>query len=323
MRSRTICAVPITAVTLVIVTACSGGSTPPLPSIPAPPSVAPAAATTPPPLKGCSDNNKTRVQSFAPNGTLAALGVDSATVKKIRQRGRLIAGVSADNLLFGYRNPLTGNLEGFDINMARAVAASIFGTAAGHIEYVVEDFAQRIPDLQSGRVDIVADIMTINCSRWRQIDFSTEYYHAGQQVLVRKDARFNDINQMNGRKVCVAADSTGSQDVKRFPRVKAIHVPDISDCMVLFQEGSIDGILSDDTVVRGFADQDPYVKILPRKLTNEPYGLGMSKQDPTFARYVNALLAQMRSDGTWASIYRKWLGSPPKPPSAVYGRSET
>jgi polar amino acid transport system substrate-binding protein len=169
----------------------------------------------------------------------------------------------------------------------------------------------------------VADIMTINCSRWSQIDFSTEYYHAGQQVLVRKDAPFTDITQMNGRTICVAADSTGSQDVKRFPQVKATHVPDISDCMVLFQEGAVDGILSDDTVVEGFAKQDPYAKILSRKLTNEPYGLGMSKHDPTFVRYVNALLAQMRSDGAWTSIYRKWLGRPTTPPPAVYGRTQT
>jgi polar amino acid transport system substrate-binding protein len=321
MRPRTLVTVALGAVSLTIVTACGSGSTPPLPSAAPQATAAEPAAATAPPLPGCSDNNKTSVESFAPGGTLATLAADSATIRKIKRRGRLIVGVSADNLLFGYRNPLTGKLEGFDIDMAKAVAASIFGTATGHVEYVVENFAQRIPDLLAGRVDIVADIMTINCARWGQIDFSTEYYHAGQQVLVRKDAPFADIKQMKGLTVCTAQGSTGSENVKRFPQVKAIQVPDISDCMVRFQEGAVDGIFSDDTVLRGFAEQDPYAKLLPRKLTNEPYGLGMPERDPTFVRYVNALLAQMRNDGAWASIYRKWLGNPPSPPPAVYGRA--
>ncbi len=77
--------------------------------------------------------------------------------------------------------------------MVNAVAHAIFGdNIKGKIEYRVENFAQRIPDLQSGRVDLVADIMTINCTRWSQIAFSSEYFRAGQQVLVRKNSPYTD-----------------------------------------------------------------------------------------------------------------------------------
>ena len=95
--------------------------------------------------------------------------------------------MSADTLLFGYRNPLTGNLEGFDIDLVRQVAQAIFGDP-NRVEYKVLTYAQRIPALQDGSVDIVADVMTINCERWQQIAFSSQYFDAGQKVLVRTDS---------------------------------------------------------------------------------------------------------------------------------------
>jgi polar amino acid transport system substrate-binding protein len=92
--------------------------------------------------------------------------------------------------------------------------------------------------------------------------------------------------------------------------------------MVLFQQGSVEGIVSDNTVLNGFATQDPYAHVVGPQFTNEPYGLGFNKADVNLVRYVNALLAKWRTDGTWAAIYHKWLpGAVPSPPPAVYGRA--
>lgn len=303
-----------------LVAGCSAGSTPPLPKV-APSSSSPAPTSSAPPAPGCSDKNKTRVESYPPD----ALPADSATVAKIKRRGVLRAGVAADNLLFGYRNPITGVLEGFDIDVVNEVAKAIFGTASGHVEYVVENFAQRIPDLQSGKVDMVADIMTINCARWGQIAFSTVYFQAGQQVLVRKNAPYKSIADLNGKKVCTAKGSTGNENVKSlFPQVRRVIVDNISDCMVLFQQGAVEGIVSDNTVLNGFAAQDPYAQIVGPQFTNEPYGLGFNKANVDFVRYVNALLEKWLNpnDGTWAAIYHKWLpGAVPKAPPTSFDRA--
>ncbi len=318
MTARWLAVVAAAAMTL---SACSAGSTPPLPTVAASPSASPSAAASVAPLAGCNDNDSTRVESYAPGGSVAQL-MSGTTVDAIKKRGRLIAGVSADNLLFGYRDPLSGNLEGFDIDMVSAVAKAIFGTATGHVQYVVVSFSQRIPALTSGQVDLVADIMTINCARWAQIAFSTEYFHAGQQVLARRDSTITGIGDLNGKKVCTATGSTSSEKLKSsYPKVDAVLVADISDCMVLFQQGSVDAIMSDNTVVAGFAAQDPYARVVGPQITSEPYGLGIPKQNTDFVRFVNAVLEQMRTDGTWARIYSTWLtGSVPTPPVAVYGR---
>jgi polar amino acid transport system substrate-binding protein len=241
----------------------------------------------------------------------------------IQQRGRLIAGVSADTLLFGYRNPLTGKLEGFDIDVIRQVAQAIFGDP-NRVEYKVVTYAQRIPALLDGSVDIVADVMTVNCERWQQIAFSSQYFDAGQKILVRTDSPATGIADLDGKRMCAANGSTNIENLKNYPKVKVTPVDDISDCMVLFQQGAVDSVTGDDTVLAGFVAQDPYAKIVGAPLTSEPYGLGIARTHPDFVQFVNSILERLRSDGTWAQMYRQWLrptGAVPNPPPAVYGRN--
>jgi polar amino acid transport system substrate-binding protein len=314
--------VALLVVVVALLAGCSAGSTPILPTVAASPPSSSAPATTAPALAGCSDANSTRVASYAPTGSVSQLLSSGQTVQAIKARGRLIAGVSADNLLFGFRDPISGNLVGFDIDMVSQIAKAIFGTATGHVQYVVVSFAQRIPALTSGKVDLIADIMTINCARWGQINFSSEYFHAGQQVMVRRDSTVAGIEDLNGNNVCTAKGSTSSDKLaSTYKQVKAVLVDDISDCMVLFQQSAVDAVMSDNTVVAGFVAQDPYAKVVGPQITDEPYGLGIPKQNKDFVQFVNAVLAQMRTDGSWAQIYTQWLKTTaPNPPVAVYGR---
>ena len=78
-----------------------------------------------------------------------------------------------------------------------------------------------------------------------------------------------------------------------------------TDCMVLWQQGQVDAIAADDAILAGLAAQDPSAKIVgDQSLESEPYGLGISKDHPEFVQYVNAVLDQMRSDGSWQRAYQ-------------------
>ena len=98
-----------------------------------------------------------------------------------------------------YLNPLTGKIEGFDIDMVHAVAKAIFGNP-NKVEFKAISDAQRIPEVQSGAVNIVAHTMTINCARLQQVDFSTVYYDAGQRVLVEATRRSRASRISAGRR---------------------------------------------------------------------------------------------------------------------------
>jgi polar amino acid transport system substrate-binding protein len=312
------------ATSITALSACTmfGYSPTPVPSEEPAPQPTSSAPTSRP--SRCDDP----LASYEPSGPLPTPETLPAgsTMAKIRERGRLVAGVSADTYLLGSRNPFTGEIEGFDIDMVKAVAEAIFGNE-NRYQLKVITAAQRIPALEKGDVDIVARNMTITCDRWKQIAFSTEYYRSGQKILVRKGSKANSIKDLAGQKVC-APLGTSSMDnlIKEAPKAIPVGADTHTGCLVLFQEGQVAAITGDDTVLAGLAAQDPYA-VVPeqRAFTDEPYGLGFNEKDVDFVRFVNARLEEMRTNGEWTRIYNRWLrdalGPAPDPPEAVYGRA--
>ncbi|MGN8247304.1 glutamate ABC transporter substrate-binding protein [Cellulomonas soli] len=284
----------------------------------APTTAAPTAAATP---AVCADP----LASYAPQGPLPAPDALPAgsTMAEIRARGRLVVGVSADSLLLGARNPISGQIEGFDIDMARLVAQAILGDPDA-IELKVITAAQRIPSLQDGTVDLVARNMTITCDRWSQIAFSAEYYESGQKVLVPLASTATSLDDLAGQRVCAPAGTSSLANLADHPDVVAVAATTHTDCLVRFQQGQVDAITGDDTVLAGLAAQDPYAKVVGEAFTQEPYGLGMNSDDVDLVRFVNTVLEQAKADGTWTASYDRWLadalGAAPVPPVAVYGR---
>lgn len=241
---------------------------------------------------------------------------------KIRAQGYLIAGVDPTRYHFSYLNPLNGQMQGFEIDLLRAIAKAIFGNQNAIRFRPLQD-QQRIPALRTGAVDIVAQDFTITCARWKVIDFSSVYMDSGEQVLVESDSRFKHVTslgQLAGQKVCAV---TGSLELANItaatPHPIPVAKPYWTDCLVLLQQGEVAAISSVGTDLRGLAGQDPYARIVGPRLDFEPQGLGISQQHPDFVRFVNAVLAQMRSDGQWARSYARWIGTPvPAPPPARY-----
>ncbi|MCW2804279.1 MAG: polar amino acid transport system substrate-binding protein [Propionibacteriaceae bacterium] len=312
------------AVLVALVSAgCSVFGYEPTPLPPAAPSSSPGSTASSAPPAQCSN----ALASYQPSGSLPAPGRMPAGsyMRTIQDRGRLIAGVSADTYLLGSRNPLSGQIEGFDIDMVKAVAKAIFGDE-NRYELKVITAAQRIPALQERTVDLVARNMTINCDRWTQIAFTSEYYRSGQKILVRKGSKATTLADLTGQKVC-APNGTSSMAnlVKLAPKAVAVGSDSHTGCLVLFQQGDVAAITGDDTVLAGLAAQDPYAEVPTQKsFTAEPYGLGINAENVDFVRFLNARLEQMRSNGEWTDIYNSWLRAPlgaaPAPPKALYGR---
>jgi polar amino acid transport system substrate-binding protein len=237
---------------------------------------------------------------------------------RIRARGYLIAGVDQSTYHFGFLNPLTGNIEGFDIDMVQAVAKAIFGTSDPskiHFKSISDD--QRIPDITNGTVDIVAHTMTITCDRLQQVDFSAVYFQAKQRVLVLTTSHATSLADLKGQKVCATAGSDSLLKIKELGAIPAV-VPYWTDCLVLLQQGQVAAISTDDSILDGLAAQDPWTKIIGPGLTKEPYGLAISKQHPEFVRFVNAVIQQYESDSQWKESYQRWLGPAQKPPPLQY-----
>ncbi len=270
-----------------------------------------------------SATRTTQADACDPTASLRPTGppvvTPGSTMAKIRARGFLIAGVDQSTYHFGYLNPLDGKIEGFDIDMVHAIADAIFGNP-NKVEFKAISDEQRIPDIQSGAVDIVAHTMTITCDRLKQVDFSTVYYEAGQRVLVQTNSPVTSIADLGGQKVCATTSSTSADNIRAASsHPKLVTVPYWTDCLVLLQQGDVAAISTDDSILAGLAAQDPFTKLVGPRFSKEPYGLAIARDRGDFVRFVNAVLQRMRTDGQWARSYEHWVGTPaPAPPAAHY-----
>jgi polar amino acid transport system substrate-binding protein len=285
-----------------------------------PPKATPPGAVTPEP--GCADKTASlRPPATLPAPTALPAGSYAAT---IRSRGYLRVGVNAALLDFGYLNPATGQIEGFEIDLVRQIVKAIFGNDdPSHYRLLALTVPQRLPAAQEGKVDIVVDAVTITCQRKQEVDFSTVYYDAKQRVLVPVDSSAKSIAAFAGKPVCASALSTPIQVMDALPNPpRAVGLPQAIDCLVALQEGRVDAISTDDSILLGFKTQDPNTKIIGGSLADVPYGMVISKAHPDFVRFVNGVIAEARVDGTWRRLFDKWLGhipgSNPSLPPAQY-----
>lgn len=313
--------VAVAASMLLLVTACGAGSYADT-VVPerTPTAGGGGAATAAPSAPTCPN----ATQSYDPLPSLPPAGQLTGRLAQIRDRGYLIAGVSADTQLLGARNPLTGQIEGFDIDFVSQVAKAIFGDPS-KVQLVVITAADRIPVLQNRTVDIVVRAMTMTCARWNDIAFSSVYYQAGQKILVPKGSTATTLADLSGKKVCAPAGTSSLAKLADFPSVIPVPADTHTGCLVMFQQSTVDAITGDDTVLAGLVDQDPYAFVPPgAPITSEPYGIGFNKDDRGFVQYVNRVLGDMRSDGRWQASYDRWLQpalGPASPPVASYGRA--
>jgi polar amino acid transport system substrate-binding protein len=259
------------------------------------------------------------VESCDATASLRPSVAGGPAVSEIERRGRLIAGVDQSTNLFSFRDPVSGELQGFDVDITREIARDLLGDP-GKVEFRLLTSQDRIQALQDATVDIVAKTMTITCERAQQIAFSSVYFEAHQRLLVPKDSPIHGPADLANKRVCSVVDTTSLATIARVaPTASLVAVPNWDDCLVVLQQGQADAASTDDSILAGMAVQDPNLYIAGPSLEAEPYGIGVNKSRDDLVRRVNASLERIRQDGTWMSLYRKWLAvlgpvsGPPEP----------
>jgi glutamate transport system substrate-binding protein len=250
--------------------------------------------------KGAS-STATTIATFPPGTPLDA----------IQKRGKLIVGTKFDQPLFGVKNPTTGDIEGFDAEIARLMAKAIFGDPA-KIEFIEAVSKNREPFLQEGKVDIVVATYTINDKRKQVVDFAGPYYVARQDILVKKDDNtISAVKDLNGKKVCTVQGSTSLTNLQA--QAPQADVSTLFDkyglCVEALNDGRVQAVTTDNAILAGFVEQGPdKYKLVGAPFSNEPYGIGLKKGDNTLQAFLNTQLEMFFRDGQWKKAYDKTLG---------------
>jgi polar amino acid transport system substrate-binding protein len=154
------------------------------------------------------------------------------------------------------------------------------------------------------------------------VNFSTEYLTANQRILAPRDSPIRQAAELSGRRVCAVTGTTSLQRIQEInPPPVVVEVVTWADCLVALQQRQVDAVSTDDSILAGLVSQDPYLHIIGPSMAEEPYGIGINLENTGLVRFVNGTLDRIRRDGTWNTLYRKWLtvlGPAPAPPSPRY-----
>jgi glutamate transport system substrate-binding protein len=232
----------------------------------------------------------------------------SPTFDAITARGKVNIGVKEDQPNLGYLDPTTGVRSGFDVDIARWIAASL-GYDESDIEYTVVDSANREQAIINGQIDYYVGTYSITPARQEQISFAGPYFITGQGLLVAADSTLTGVDDLTADTVvCSVTGSTSIQRIAAETPAKTVELSKYSECVEQVKNGQADAVTTDEAILIGYAALEPdALKVVGEPFSEERYGVGIAKGDTAFVEHVNTLF----TDGgdIWQKIFDKNLGA--------------
>ncbi|AWH88831.1 ABC transporter substrate-binding protein [Limnobaculum parvum] len=241
------------------------------------------------------------------SGTAAVAHADQ--LDDIKKAGVVNIAVFDSNPPFGYVDPQTKKIVGYDVDIANAI-----GKALGvKVELKATNPANRIPLLTSKKVDLIAANFTITPQRAKEVDFSVPYFATGQKFISHKGLlkQPDDIAKLR-----IGADKGTVQEITlrdKYPTAKVISYDDTPIAFTALRNGNVQAITQDDAKLVGLLANLPDAvkadfEITPFSITKEYQGVGITKGETRLTEEVNKVLLELEKDGEAAKIYNRWFG---------------
>ncbi|MCD6503033.1 MAG: basic amino acid ABC transporter substrate-binding protein [Thermoplasmata archaeon] len=221
----------------------------------------------------------------------------------------LVVGTSADFPPFEYKDPNTGEIVGFDIELIKLIAQRL---GYDRVEIKDMDFDSLIPALDAGQIDVAIAGITITEKRKQEVDFSIPYWSADQAVVIRKGSgiTINDIKDLYGLTIGVQTGTTGAifveENVGQNATIK--EYPTYVEALQALITGQIDAIVVDTPVAQRFTQQYD-VEIVHVFQTGEQYGIAVKKGNTELLNKINQALQEIMNSNEWNQLIEKYFGS--------------
>lgn len=239
----------------------------------------------------------------------AATTVHADQLADIRKKGELLCGVLGTDEPNSFIDPKTREIVGYEVDLCRAVAKQI-GVDSKVKQLAV---AARIPELQQGRVDILAATLTHTKEREAVVDFSLATFVTGQRVLVRKDSGITQLSQLAGKKVLTVKGGTQEPNIRKaVPNVEVVTFETAPQAFVALQQRKGSGFVNDEISLLnaygklGAAKKD-YV-ILQQSISTEVIALGLKRGEQALKALTDEALRDLEKSGEAEKLFFKWFG---------------
>ena len=232
-----------------------------------------------------------------------------STMERLNKAGKVKVGTKFDQPLFGLKG-VSGKVEGFDVEIAKIIADEL-GIEEGNIEFVESISKNREDFLINGTVDFIVATYTINDDRKQKVAFAGPYYTAGQDILVKKDnTTITGKDSLAGKKVCSVTGSTPATRIQEeIPTAKLTQLGTYTECIEALRNGQTEAVSTDNVILLGLIDANPdEFKLVNKPFSNEPYGIGVKKDDTDFRNFINDLLEKIYTDGRYKTAYDATVG---------------
>lgn len=243
---------------------------------------------------------------------LAACSSESLSAVDINDRlednPEIVWGVKVDTRLFGLYNIEKNKIEGFDIDIAKALTKEMTGDAA-NAKFVEVTSKTRIPLIKNGNIDTIIATMTISEERKKQVDFSDVYFAAGQALLVPLDSAIQSVDDLSSETTVLAVKgSTSAANIREHaPDANVLELENYSEAFTALQSGQGDAMTTDNAILLGIVAKNPAYRLAGDNFTDEPYGIAINKGQEPFVRTLNQALQTIKDNGVYDKIYAKWI----------------
>jgi aspartate/glutamate/glutamine transport system substrate-binding protein len=248
---------------------------------------------------GCGETDKKETASKNDSGQ---------AIQKIKDRGVLKVGCKIDVPLFGFKNPETEKIEGFEIDLAKAVSKKIFGDE-NKIEFTPVTAKTRGPLLDSGELDMICATYTINEERKKQYNFTEPYYTDPVGLLVKKSDNIQSLKDLDGKTIAVPQGATTRKAVSEAAKkdgidVKFAEFPTYTECKAALMSGRAAAYAMDQSNLHGYVDDQTV--ILPDSFAPQEYGIATKKDNKELCDYIDQVLKEMKKSGEMDQLLTKW-----------------
>ncbi|GAA2132348.1 glutamate ABC transporter substrate-binding protein [Glycomyces algeriensis] len=247
-----------------------------------------------------------------------AEAIPAGLIQEIQDKGFITVGVKYDQPLIGQMNTATGEVEGFDAEIARLLATYIFGEVTegddGNLRFVETTSQNRETYINDGTVDVVIASYSMYPERLTQFDFAGPYFETGQNVMVAADnTDIQSVADLAGRDVCIAEGSGSIANLEAAnPEANITPLADYAACALALENGQTEAVSTDETILYGFTvDKPDAYRVLDSAniFTDEPYGVAMPLGETDARNFVNDMIDAIIANGDWQKAFDKTFGA--------------
>jgi L-cystine transport system substrate-binding protein len=226
---------------------------------------------------------------------------------QVKQRGTLQIALEGTFPPFDYKAP-NGELEGYDVDVAKAVAAKLGVKPV----FITTEWSGIIAGLQSSRYDVIVNQVSITPERQKALDFSPPYTYSTAQLIQRKDdsRQFKSLDELKGHKLGVSLGSNYNDMAKSVPGIDVKTYPGAPEYLRDLASGRLDAALNDRLMLAYLMKTSnlPLREGANVGDSQDEMGIPFRKGNPKFAKAIADAIDSLKADGTLTKISEKWFG---------------